>query len=305
MLGDVFYWLLNMSILATIVGIIVWLLTRIRWIPKRVSVFLWIIPFVRMLVPFGFHSRYSLMGFITKYITRSVTVTSSYRRISQYNSIGLAESYDPIVYKTSTIDFGKIFSIGGIIWLTVSMAILLTLSYLYCTTMKLMKDAEHLDGNLYVSDKIDSPAVYGIFKRRIIIPVSYKERELKYILRHEQTHIRRGDNLWRLLGFLAVAIHWFNPFSWLFLKAFLADLELACDEMAIKPYALPERKEYARALLDSVRSKNVFVSAFGGAKVRTRIENVMSYKKMTLFSLVCMTTFVLAIFYTLLTNSAT
>ena len=129
------------------------------------------------------------------------------------------------------------------------------------------------------------------------------EKDMEYILKHENTHIRRGDNLWRLLGFLTAAIHWFNPLSWVFLKAFLADIELACDERAIAGYGKEEQKEYARTLLACARGKSLFVSAFGGAKVRTRIENILSYKKMTAFSAAGFTVLIAVIIFTLITNA--
>ncbi len=47
----------------------------------------------------------------------------------------------------------------------------------------------------------------------------------------------------------------------------------------------------------------MLVSAFGGAKVRTRIENVLSYKKMTAFSAIGFTLLVMVIIYTLVTNA--
>ena len=48
----------------------------------------------------------------------------------------------------------------------------------------------------------------------------------------------------------------------------------------------------------------MFVSAFGGANVRTRIENLVSYKQMTLFSAVCFGLLVAAVIYALITNAA-
>ena len=124
------------------------------------------------------------------------------------------------------------------------------------------------------------------------------------MIRHEKTHIRRLDNLWRILGFATASIHWFNPFAWVFLKAFLEDLELACDEMAVSGYDAEERKSYARTLLECTRSKSLLVSPFGGAKVRTRIENVLSYKRMTAFSAAGFALLILIITVTLLTNAA-
>ena len=303
MIGEVCYWLINMSIVASFMGLIVMLIRKIRVIPRRVSVFLWVIPFLRMLVPVGLNSPYSLMSLVSRLTTKTVTVYQPADDIafSFSNTIRAAESYQPITYKVNILE--KVFFITGMVWAVVALALIIALTILYVSTKRAVSDSKNLEANIFLSDKVDSPAVYGILRPRIIIPESYKEMELEYIIRHEKTHIRRLDNLWRIIGFLTACIHWFNPLSWVFLKMFLTDLELACDEMAVSGYDVDKRKEYARTLLMCSQSKSMLVSAFGGAKVRTRIENVLSYKKMTVFSATGFTLLVLVIIFTLITNA--
>ena len=303
MLGRICYWVFNMSIIASFMGLLVLLIRKLKGIPRRIFVFLWAIPFLRMCFPLGINSRYSLMTLISKLTTKTVTVYQPVNELelSYSNVIMQAESYSPFTFKTEFLK--TVFEIAGLIWLIGAVSILVALVILYVSTKREIKDAKLLSGNVYLSEKVEGPAVYGIFRPRIILPVAYSEKDLKYIIQHEKTHIRRGDNFWRLLGFLAAAIHWFNPFSWLFLKAYLSDLELACDESAVKDFTKEERKDYAKALLDCTTSKSLFVSAFGGAKVRTRIENVLSYKKMTLVSSIGFAILILTIIYTLLTNA--
>lgn len=302
-IGEICYWLINMSIVASFMGLIVMLLRKIRFIPRRVSVFLWIIPFLRMTVPVGLNSPYSLMSLVSRFTTRTVTVyqPSDDIAFSFSNSIRAAESYSPITYKVNIL--GTVFSVAGMILIVVSLALLIALTLIYVSTKNAVADSRHLESNIFFSDKVDSPAVYGIIRPKIIIPGSYKDMELKYIIRHEKTHIKRLDNLWRILGFITASVHWFNPLSWVFLKAFLNDLELSCDEMAVSGYDKEERKEYARTLLSCSGSKSLLVSAFGGAKVRTRIENVLSYKKMTAFSALGFALLVVVIIFTLITNA--
>lgn len=292
-----------MSIVASFMGLIVMLIRKIRFIPHRVSVFLWIIPFLRMVVPVGINSPYSLMSLVSRLTTKTVTVyqPSDDLAFSVSNTIRAAESYSPVTYKADFLE--TVFYVTGFIWIVGTLALLIALTILYISTKKAVADAEKIESNIFLSGKVDSPAVYGIFRPRIVIPESYKEKELEYIIRHEKTHIKRLDNLWRIIGFITAAIHWFNPLSWVFLKAFLTDLELACDEMAVAGYEKEERKEYARTLLECSQSKSMLVSAFGGAKVRTRIENVLSYKKVTAFSMIGFTLLVLVIFFTLITNA--
>ncbi|MBQ6090216.1 MAG: M56 family metallopeptidase [Lachnospiraceae bacterium] len=306
MLAETVYWIINMSITASLMGLCVLLIRRIRRIPRRVSVFLWIIPFFRMCVPIAFTSPFSFMNLISEYVYKPKTVAvsppQSFISMSFMNSIGAAASYDPIVYKTNMLE--EVFRVAGIIWLVVTLAILLAFTMMYVSTLKEIRDARRFKDNVYVSKKIDTPAVYGIIRPRIILPKDCKGKKREFVLRHERTHVRRKDNLWRLLGFLAASVHWFNPLSWLFLKAFLADLELACDETAVAKLSEDDRKEYAVSLIGSVRSKNMFVSAFGGAKVRTRIENLVSYRHLTVFSAAGFGLLVAAIIYVLITNAA-
>lgn len=303
MLGEFCYWIFNMSIIASLTGLIVLLIRRVKFIPHRVSVFLWVIPFLRMCFPFGMNSPYSLMTLISKLTTKTVTVflPADDFGFSFTNSIMAANSYFPITYKVNLLS--KVFETAGLIWIIGTLAIIIALVILYVATKREVRDSRSLGQNVYLSDKIDSPAVYGIIRPRILLPAALEESAREYVLQHERTHVRRCDNLWRLIGFFLTAVHWFNPLSWLFLKTFLADLELACDEKAVSKYTDEERKEYARALLNCARSKNAFVSAFGGAKVRTRIENVLSYKQMTLVSSIGFALLIIAIIYTLLTNA--
>ncbi len=236
MIGGICYWVINMSIVASFMGLIVMLIRKIRFIPRRVSVFLWIIPFLRMAVPVGLNSRYSLMSLVSRLTTKTVTVYQPSDDIvfSVSNTIRAADSYSPITYKADFLE--TVFNVTGFIWIVSALALLIALTMLYISTKKAVADAEKLESNIFLSGKVDSPAVYGIFRPKIVIPESYKDKELEYIIRHEKTHIKRLDNLWRIIGFITASVHWFNPLSWVFLKAFLTDLELACDEMAVAGY---------------------------------------------------------------------
>ena len=303
MLGEVFYWVFNMSIAAAITGVIVMLVRLIKKIPRRFTVFLWVIPFFRMTIPLGLNSPYSLMSLLSRITTKTIVVYQPADDVSfsMMNYVMAADSYFPITYKVNILE--KIFNITSVIWVIVFLAITLMLAVIYFTTLHEMKDARHLCDNIYLSDKITSPAVYGIIKPRIILPTSYEGKDIEFILLHEKMHICRADNLWRLLAFLAVSAHWFNPLCLVFLRLFLTDLELSCDECVLVKLGENRSKEYARSLLESKESANAFTSAFGGAKIRKRIENILSFKKITWISLIVFLTLLTAIFYVLLTNA--
>lgn len=303
MLQDIFYWIFNMSIVSGITIGIIALIRTVKKMPRRLAVLLWMIPALRMTVPLGLSSPYSLMTMLSRVTARTVVIYQPLQKVdvSMMNFTMAANSYFPITYKTETLQ--QLFAVASVVWIIVALAILLMLAVLYITTWQELKDSRHLRENIYLSEKVTAPAVYGILRARIILPMTWAHRDLALVLLHEKTHIRRRDNLWRMLAFAVVSLHWFNPLAWLFLKLLLTDLELACDEGVLLQLGEDRRKEYARCLLDSKAGSHMFAAAFGGAKIRLRIENILSFKKMTWISLLAFSVLTAAIFYVLLTNA--
>ena len=316
-MNAVFYWTVNMSIAGTVAGLCVLAVRAIKKIPRRAAAVMWLIPLIRAWIPVSIAGKYNLNSLLALFRGKVLYVPDS-KILTAYNSIGVAEGYFPLTFpddvKVVTEDGMTVWVEGGaisrilgacfIVWAIVAAALLITFGVIYFTTLRELRDAERLEGNVYISDKIRSPAVYGVFRPRIILPAEYRDKDNEYVLLHERAHVRHGDNLWRLIGFVTAAVHWFNPLAWLFLKAALSDLELACDERVLKDLGEDGRKKYALALVDAARPKNVFVSAFGGAKLRTRVENVLSYKRISVLSAVGLAALIAAVAYVLLTNAA-
>ncbi len=86
---------------------------------------------------------------------------------------------------------------------------------------------------MYETDAIASPLCSDC-SGRIYLPVGLSEPELGYVLLHERTHIRRRDYLIKLLSFLALSVHWFNPVIWLACRLMSRDMEMSCDERIIR-----------------------------------------------------------------------
>ncbi len=301
MLQDTFYWLFNMSIVSTLTGMIVMLLCKIKKLPRRVTQVLWVIPMLRMWLPWGVGSKYSLMSLISKYTTKTIVVYEGSLTYTMMNSMMAADSYFPITYKINLLD--QVFHIASVIWFITTVTIMIVFIVFYCVTKKDMRGATHLRANIYLSERITSPVVYGVFKPKILLPIGFEDKNLEFILLHERTHIRNKDNLWRIIAFATTILHWFNPFAWLFLQRFLAETELACDERVLSSCDEEEKKAYALVLVDSVESKNLLASAFGGARIKIRIDRILSYKKISLFSSIFFVALAVAIAYVLLTNA--
>ena len=306
MLGEVFYWLFNMSLVASLAGLIVLGLRAIPRLPRRYACWLWLIPMVRMWIPVGMGSRWSLMTLISKLTTRTVVVWERDDMSFAFTNVVMAaNSYFPVTYRINLLD--ELFRTVAVIWLAVAAAILIAFAVLYVTTKRELRDAVCLRENIYFSDKVTSPALYGILRPRIILPLGWESREdLSLILAHETAHARHGDNLWRVIAFVTAAIHWFNPLTWMFLRIALSDMELYCDERILKHLDVDGKKAYAHALVNGVQSiheQALFASAFGGAKIRVRIDRILNYRRLSIGAVVCFTALILAIAYVLLTNA--
>ncbi|NCA67887.1 MAG: M56 family metallopeptidase [Clostridia bacterium] len=301
---DLFYWLLNANIYGVLIGLVLIIVRKIK-MPRRVVCALWLLPFLRLWLPFGFTSRFSVFNLVSKYAVKTVTVQTSYHSVrffSYANCIQKADSYFPVTYKTNVLE--RVFETAALIWLIGFCTIVLTGTLLYIFTMTEIKNARHLRDNIYVSDRVTSPALYGIFKPRIIIPEYLKNADLTYIILHENAHARRKDNFFRCVALFTCTLHWYNPLVWLLLKKYLSDIELACDESVIAKADKNTRKEYALSLFSALEAQSAFISAFGGAKIRVRINNILSYRALSVFSTIIMLAFIAAAAFALLTNAA-
>ena len=131
-------------------------------------------------------------------------------------------------------------------------------------------------------DRIDTAFILGFVKPRIYIPMGMNRQARKHILEHERTHLDKGDHWIKMIGFLALALHWFNPLVWVAYILLCKDIEMACDERVVQFMELEERKSYSAALI-ACSSKQMHLAAspvaFGEVSVKQRILSVLNYKK--------------------------
>jgi beta-lactamase regulating signal transducer with metallopeptidase domain len=219
------------------------------------------------------------------------------------NSIGAAEQYSPVEYKTESLR--RIFTTASVLWIIIAAAMLFTAVILYMLTQKELRKSVHIKDNLYRSDMLLSPVLTGVLRPKIILPVSLDpdSTQGQMVLAHENIHKSRMDNIWRIFSICITCLHWFNPFAWIMLKAFFTDMEQSCDEKVIREFNTNERKAYAATLLQFAEDKSVLVStAFGRSGVKVRIVNVLNYKKLTLIGVVVSSLLLLILAVALITN---
>lgn len=103
------------------------------------------------------------------------------------------------------------------------------------------------------SPALSSPALFGLFRPRLILPMGFlnqfSRQELRYVLLHELAHLRRHDLKWNWLVTGLLILHWFNPLLWLGLARWRTDRELACDALALEAAGEGRNREYGQTIL--------------------------------------------------------
>ena len=124
--------------------------------------------------------------------------------------------------------------------------------------------------------------VFGVLRPRICLPAGLDPVGRRYILLHEQTHVRQLDPLYKLLLWAAVCVHWFNPLCWLMFCLAGDDIERACDERTLRGAEPSVRAAYSAALLHFASGRRVWNGSpvlFAESHTKGRIMSVLNYKK--------------------------
>lgn len=250
-------------------------------VPKWIVCILWAMVSVRLICPFSLESIVSLIP-NTGIIVQNQKADTGISVVDQIANPILSEM-------TVQNTVPKWSSIAAYVWIV---GVLLMVAYAFLSYFKLGKKVKlsiNLQENVWICDEIGTPFVFGVLSPKIYLPSHMDEKWLSSVLHHEQTHIRRYDHWWKLLGYLLLAVYWFNPLVWIAYALFGNDIEMACDESVIKDIDGKEKKNYSEALLGcSISGKRRIACplAFGEDDVKERIRFVLNYKKPT-FGITC------------------
>ena len=279
---------LNLNLTATIVILFVICVRQfLKGAPKIFSYALWGIVLLRLLVPISIESPVSFVPERTEF-TSMVDVnealpeitfqTAQDRMDNEWQRENTAPG-EPLVQTATSIDpqgYLTFVWIAGMLFLSVRSLLA------YLGLRERVKVSVPLQKGVYIADDIDTPFVMGIFRPRIYLPGTLDSMEQKYIIAHEQHHIRRGDHIFKALGFLALTIHWFNPFVWVAFTLAGRDMEMSCDEAVIRKLGEDVRAEYSASLLNLATGKRMFAGtplAFDEGDPTERVRNLARWKK--------------------------
>ena len=286
-MDDVFLKLVNLSISASwlILAVLV-LRVVLKKAPKWVMPLLWGVVALRLVCPFSIESVLSLIPSAETIPSEIVTET---REPVLYEQATLDIVTNPTLPPAAEVTVGVSrqqaqvdFNIYSVLWLA-GMAALLVHALVSAGKLKRkLATAILLRDNIYESEFVDSPFVFGVVKPNIYLPMHMDEGTAAYVIAHERAHLARRDHWWKVLGYLVLALHWFNPLVWVAYILFCRDIELACDEKVVKGLDGAARADYSQALLSCAAPKRAVAAcplAFGEGNIKTRVKSALHYKK--------------------------
>ena len=299
---ELFLNVLNASLYGSIViGAVLILRLALKRAPRAAVCLLWLLAGVRLVLPIEIESSFSLQPDIRQAAQYQNAAEESPEppQLSQDQEVPAIpqvpavpeeeELPDDVVIEyndNAVTDHQQVVidyvAIAGWIWAAgvAAMGIYSVASYRKLKSR--VAEAVRMEGGYWESGRVDTAFVLGFFRPRIYLPVGLTEKDRGLILAHEHVHIARGDHWTKLLGFAALAIHWFNPLVWVAYVCLCRDIEMACDERVVKGMDVQARKDYSKALLNcagSHRSLAACPVAFGETSVKQRIVSVLNYRK--------------------------
>lgn len=281
--------LLNMAIAAgwVILGILLLRLLLGR-APKAFRCALWALVAVRLVCPFSLESVVSLMPSAETVpreilMDREPAIESGITAVDSAVNPIIADSLSPNI-GDSVNPMQVVVFLASRLWV-IGMAGMALYALISCIRLRRRVAASlWLEGNVWMSDGVKSPFIFGLFSPRIYLPSDLEGQNLACVIAHEKAHLERRDHLWKPFGFLLLSVYWFQPLCWIAYILLCRDIELACDERVVKDMGKEEKKQYAEALLSYSAPRHMISAcplAFGESGVKERVKGVLRYHKPT------------------------
>lgn len=283
---------------SVIITVILGLRLILRNTPRRYICLLWMLAVFRLLIPFSIESPLSLQPDTSQVsaprqdvilVVQEASINPDADRQTVTTAL---VPHDRVINTSASLIDGQIFDqmeyyydwtvLIPAIWAAVACGFLGYTIVSYWLLKRKVRDSVLLDRNIFESPSIDTPFLLGYLAPNIYLPTGLPIPDLEHILAHEQAHIRRKDNWIKLLGFLALSIHWFNPLVCLAYVLLCRDIEIACDEDVVTAMPAADRKAYASALLHCAAGRRIISAcpiAFGEVSVKQRIPKVLNFRK--------------------------
>lgn len=283
----IFSALLNRAVAATLLLLAVCVYRALSpKAPKWSRLFLWALAGLRLCLPFSIRSAWSLvpsekiLDYETAQYAAKPEITSGIAALNQAVNPAFGESF-AATPAASANPLQIWMHFAGIVWAVGVLALLLAALVSVWKLRRRVQASIELTKGVRLCDAIDTPFLLGLFRPTVYLPSQLSQQERDVVLAHEAAHKTHGDCIWKLLGYGILCAYWFYPPVWLGYALFCRDLELACDERAVKRLSLEGKKRYASVLLSCSVPRGSFPVcplAFGEVGVKERVKRVLDKK---------------------------
>ncbi len=324
--ATIFYRLVDHSVE---ISVLICLIFFVKWVaakklPSWWHYSLWLILLVRMLLPIEFENRLNVYNFIPdirEHQVFEIIADSSLENVTsavEFTSIPtkntpewrhLLKNSVPVLWLFGAMAFGIFILLKSIsFWRSVRRIPPVAdkeVLHLLAQCKNRMKISRGVD--VVVTDKVRSPALFGYFHPRLLLPGGIFEKlgneDLSYAFMHELGHLRRHDIGVSWLMAILQVVYWFNPLVWIAFYHVRIDQESACDESVLSRIKHHQSKDYAKAIVGFLEKfyQNCQLPSLAGVmenktQMKRRIANIVHYKKysqklrvaaITLFFSVC------------------
>lgn len=208
--------------------------------------------------------------------------------------------YIKVIVKTSNAPYlfldEKVCTVIKIVWMMVCLGMLSYMGYSYLKAKCFTRNSKNYRENIYITKNSEMPFTIGVIKPKIYLPAEMQEEYYEPVICHERVHIVRKDYLIKNLVFVLLAVNWFQPLMWLAYYLFVNDMEVTCDEIALRKSSPGFRKQYAKTLLELSTHENgvgVIITGYGDVALKERVVNICRERKASLLQrlllmLICM-----------------
>lgn len=306
-----------------VILVVMFLRVLLRKAPRKFICFLWVLAGLRLLMPFEIQSSLSLQPMPEVAQVRqwqspaapdptpreTFPEPPAERQEAQLpqtseSPVSLVTTAKPAVERPKpSLNWKGLIPYA---WLFVAACFGFYTIYAYLSLKYKVREAVKIRGG-WECDRIETAFILGFIRPKIYIPMGLSPTVRKHILAHERTHLEKGDHWFKMIGFLALALHWFNPLVWVAYVLLCKDIELACDERVVQFMDLEERKSYSAALLSCSTNSAHFAAcpvAFGEVSVKDRIKTVLNYRRPSFWVSLLGVIAILFVAVCLLTNPA-
>jgi beta-lactamase regulating signal transducer with metallopeptidase domain len=280
-----FLTILNMSLTGAFVITVICLARQLlKKAPKVISYALWAVAGFRLMFPVSIESFFSLMPFYSSPIPANIAM-QTFPQINSgipavNNAVGSVLPAAVPFYSANPLQIW--IAIGAWVWFFGAASLLVYGIVSFFILKRKMRNAVPVESNIYKAVNIKSPFVLGIVSPKIFLPAGLSDHERRYILLHEQTHIRRYDHIVKFAAYFVLCLHWFNPLAWLAFWLMGADMEMSCDERVMKELGNDISKDYSMSLVRIAVGRRILASsplAFSEGGIKERVKRVLNFKK--------------------------